>query len=64
MDIDAKKNSFDLRVNQIAKSTVPSSAKLLMFQKLFDEIPNPYNYDYAEYMMVVAPDFIQELAGF
>lgn len=64
MDIDAKKNSFDLRVNQIAKSTVPSSAKLLMFQKLFDEIPNPYNYDYAEYMMVVAPDFIQELTGF
>lgn len=64
MNVDSKKNSFDLRVNQIAKSKVSPSAKLLMFQKLFNEIPNPYKYNYEEYMMLVAPDFIQELTGF
>ena len=64
MNTDAQKNSFDLRVNQIAKSAVPATAKMLMFQKLFDEIPNPYNYNYQEYMTIVAPDFIQELTGF
>ena len=65
MSLSSKKNVFDLKVKQIAvNKDISPRAKILMFQKLFDEIPNPYNYNYEEYMMIVAPDFIQELTGF
>jgi len=62
MSLSSKKNIFDLKVKQIAiNKDIAPRAKLVMFEKLFDEIENPYDLTFDEYMSTVAPEFIEEM---
>lgn len=62
MSLSSKKNVFDLKVKQIGvNKNIAPRAKLLMFEKLFDEIENPYDLTFDEYMSTVAPDFIEDM---
>ena len=62
MSSSSKKNIFDLKVKQIAiNKDIAPRAKLVMFEKLFDEIENPYDLTFDEYMSTVAPEFIEEM---
>ena len=59
MSLSSKKNVFDLKVKQIGlNKTISPRSKLAMFEKLFDEIENPYDLTFDEYMSTVAPDFL------
>jgi len=50
MNPETQQDSFDLRVREIASGQVSPRAKRMMLEKLFNDIPNPYNLTYEEYM--------------
>ena len=50
MNTETQQESFDLRVREIASGQVSPRAKRMMLEKLFNDIPNPYNLTYEEYM--------------
>ena len=50
MNPETQQDSFDLRVREIASGKVSPRAKRIMLEKLFSDIPNPYNLTYQEYM--------------
>ena len=50
MNKETQQESFDLRVRQIASGPVSPREKRMMLEKLFNDIPNPYNLTYEEYM--------------
>ena len=50
MNTETQQESFDLRVREIASGQVSPRAKRMMLEKLFSDIPNPYNLTYEEYM--------------
>jgi len=53
MNTSTKKQSFDLRVRQITSSKVNPKQKILILEKLFNDVPNPYNLTYEEYMKTI-----------
>jgi|TARA_R110001632_G_scaffold139398_2_gene255151 hypothetical protein len=50
MNTETKQQSFDLRFRQIARGKINPREKIMMFEKLFSDIPNPYNLTYEEYL--------------
>lgn len=50
MNTSTQQQSFDLKVRQVTSSKVSPRQKLMMLEKLFSDIPNPYNITYEEYM--------------
>ena len=50
MNTETQQEAFDLRVREIASGQVSPRAKRMMLEKLFSDIPNPYNLTYEEYM--------------
>jgi len=51
MNEQAKQTAFDLKFKQIATNKdINSREKIIMFEKLFDEIDNPYGVTYEEYV--------------
>lgn len=59
MSLSSKKNVFDLKIKQIGlNKAISPRSKLAMFEKLFDEIENPYDLTFDEYMSTVASDFL------
>jgi hypothetical protein len=65
MNTQAKQTSFDLKFKQIAVSPdISGREKLIMFEKLFNDVPNPYDATYEEYVENIAPRVVQEIIGF
>ena len=65
MNTQAKQTAFDLKFKQIAVSPdISGREKLIMFEKLFNDVPNPYDATYEEYVENIAPRVVQEIIGF
>jgi len=58
MNVETKQQAFDLRVRQIASGKVSPREKKMMLEKLFSDIPNPYDLTYEEYMDQIARKFL------
>ena len=62
MSKKAKQSSFDLKFKEIATSkNISIQQKNQMFELLFNQIPNPYDLNYEEYLETVAPGVVQEV---
>tara|TARA_R100001509_G_scaffold140462_1_gene95303 strand:+ start:3716 stop:5449 length:1734 start_codon:yes stop_codon:yes gene_type:complete len=58
MNTETQQESFDLRVREIASGQVTPREKRMMLEKLFNDIPNPYNLTYEEYMEEKASEIL------
>ena len=55
----ARRQAFDLKFKEIATSKdINGREKILMFDKLFNDIPNPYNTTYEEYVETRGVDLL------
>jgi hypothetical protein len=62
MSKKAKQSSFDLKFKEIATSkNISIQQKNQMFELLYNQIPNPYDLNYEEYLETVAPGVVQEV---
>ena len=51
MNEESKKQSFDLKFKEVATSSgINGQQKIMMLEKFFNDIPNPYETTYEEYM--------------
>ena len=65
MNTQAKQTAFDLKFKQIAVSPdISGREKLIMFEQLFNNVPNPYDATYEEYVENIAPRVVQEIIGY
>ena len=65
MNTPSQQTAFDLQFKQIAVSPdISGREKLIMFEKLFNEIPNPYDATYEEYVENIAPEVVQQVIGY
>ena len=63
MTTKRKQKGFDFRVKEIFTSNVDNKEKIIMLEKLFDDIENPYGLNYEEYMESQAPQLVQNMTG-
>jgi hypothetical protein len=62
MSKKAKQSSFDLKFKEIATSkNISIQQKNQMFELLYNQILNPYDLNYEEYLETVAPGVVQEV---
>jgi len=65
MNTQAKQTAFDLKFKQIAVSPdLSGREKLIMFEQLFNNVPNPYDATYEEYVENIAPRVVQKIIGY
>ena len=51
MNEESKKQAFDLKFKEVATSSgINGQQKIMMLEKFFNDIPNPYETTYEEYM--------------
>jgi len=63
MTTKRKQKGFDFRVKEIFTSNVDNPEKIIMLEKLFNDIENPYGLNYEEYMENQAPQLVQNMTG-
>lgn len=63
MTTKRKQKGFDFRVKEIFTSNVDNKEKIIMLEKLFNDIENPYGLNYEEYMESQAPQLVQNMTG-
>ena len=62
MNKKSKQSAFNLKFKEIATSkNITGREKLIMFEKLFNEIPNPFGLNYEEYLETEAPEIVQQM---
>lgn len=62
MNKKSKQSAFNLKFKEIATSkNITGREKLIMFEKLFNEIPNPFGLNYEEYLESEAPEIVQQM---
>lgn len=64
MTKEAQQDAFDLKFKEIAISkNISGQEKIIMFEKLFNEIPNPYDASFEEYIETIAPDIVRTMSS-
>ena len=62
MDKKNKQRAFDFKVKEIfAATSVNNNDKIQMFERLFEDIENPYELNYEEYMQTLGPKIISTI---
>ena len=62
MNKKSQQRAFDFKVKEIfTASNIDNKEKIIMFEKLFEDIENPYALNYEEYMETLGPELISSI---
>tara|TARA_R110000782_G_scaffold265628_2_gene359536 strand:- start:143 stop:1900 length:1758 start_codon:yes stop_codon:yes gene_type:complete len=64
MNKKSQQRAFDFKVKEIfTASSIDNKEKIIMFEKLFEDIENPYALNYEEYMETLGPELISSISN-